>query len=374
MTRFSTSPLLGGQQYPALTGLRGLATLLVLCFHYFDGLLVFRPGWLGVDLLFVLCGFLITGRLLETRSQPHSAVLFLKNRFLRIVPVYVMLLTVYFWLLPSISHHLFAQQARQNAVHSGWYFSFLQNWLYVTDGYPAIPALAFLWSLAIQVQYYLLQAFLVHFIQNIRSIKIVLYALAVIAFSLRMSIRFEHTAEDFPLFLYNTLTRLDSFCAGALVYIHLREYGFRKKQSFRWLTLVSAALLAILSIAAGTTDFRDLLNSTFGVALFALLASGVIYNSLLPGRLQKLMSHPWLCFAGRISYGLYLYHVLVMALLSGYATDFISRIIGTHLLSETLAAVICMAISIMAAWFSHRFIEHYFLRFKTDTTKAGVYA
>jgi peptidoglycan/LPS O-acetylase OafA/YrhL len=369
MNAFNSPALLSGPHHRSLTGFRGLAALLVLCFHYFDGLHIFRFGWLGVDMLFVLTGFLITGRLLETRHLPNSTFQFLKNRFLRIVPLCFLLLAAYFWVLPALlpaglSH--VAQQSRVNSVNSPWYFSFLQNWLFVTNGYPAIPMLAFLWSLSIQVQFYLLAAFLLNAVQNIRSLKIILGALAIAGFMLRVNIRFECDGENFTPYMYNTLARMDSFCAGALAYIYVREQGLKKEKLLQRLAVIVSLLIMTLFVIMGTVDFRNVLNSTLGIALFALLTAIVLCLLLQTQNnwSSRFFSNRFLCFTGHISYSLYLYHVIIFALFSGYMHDGFSRLTGAGLPAETLAALTSMALSYAVAWASYRFLEQPLLKMK----------
>src|SRR5260370_35068071 len=113
--------------YPALDGLRGVAILLVVFLHNFRFMNYFFFGWLGVDLFFVLSGFLITDILLNTLGKPH----FLKNfyilRVLRIFPLYYFILIICLFVLPHIrSLQLNLDYYTNNQI---WLWTYLQNWL-----------------------------------------------------------------------------------------------------------------------------------------------------------------------------------------------------------------------------------------------------
>src|SRR5690349_948892 len=88
--------------YAGLDGLRGIAILLIIGYHIFDFIPLFNHGWLGVDLFFVLSGFLITDILLKTRGQKGYLKNFYVKRILRIFPVYYLTLVVFIYFLPAL--------------------------------------------------------------------------------------------------------------------------------------------------------------------------------------------------------------------------------------------------------------------------------
>ena len=90
------------QYYPALDGLRGLAILLVLVYHNFGFINYFFFGWLGVDLFFVLSGFLITDILLKTLGKPGYLKNFYGRRLLRIFPLYYLALVLFMFIIPGL--------------------------------------------------------------------------------------------------------------------------------------------------------------------------------------------------------------------------------------------------------------------------------
>src|ERR1700743_1695759 len=116
------------QHIPALDGIRGLAILLVLAWHSIPTIHPFFPAWVGVDLFFVLSGYLITGRLLATKDRPGFFSRFYRNRALRILPLYYTVVIVFLAMV-----HFFVQEKTlpSFSLYTGHWKSFLfftQNW------------------------------------------------------------------------------------------------------------------------------------------------------------------------------------------------------------------------------------------------------
>src|SRR6266480_5667042 len=173
-------PIVSKQRIPELDGLRGLAILLVLVFHYTaqEGLLAVGTlashvqrltimGWTGVDLFFVLSGFLIGGILMDVRSSPSYFKTFYYRRFFRIVPIY------YLWIILYVALILIAGHAITRLSNSGIrppldfgifsYFLFLQNVFPVMFSGLAGAWFGHLWSLAVEEQFYFVAPLVVRF-------------------------------------------------------------------------------------------------------------------------------------------------------------------------------------------------------------------
>ena len=84
------------QYIPQLDGIRGLAIILVISFHYLGNIPIFSFGWCGVDLFFVLSGYLITSRLITLQKQKNHLIKFYTNRALRILPLYYLTLIIFY--------------------------------------------------------------------------------------------------------------------------------------------------------------------------------------------------------------------------------------------------------------------------------------
>jgi peptidoglycan/LPS O-acetylase OafA/YrhL len=348
---------LGQKRISALDGFRGLAILLVIAFHYFDGLFIFRFGWLGVNMLFVLSGFLIMARLYENRFKPGIVKIYLINRALRIIPLLFIVLLGYFYLLPYVLPVNSAADIVQNKPYAPFYFSFTQASLFVVQGYPAIPTLAFLWSLSVQIHIYLWLAVLSFLPAGIRGLRLLMITCVLLGVLLRTLIRFETTDGSFTAYLYNPLTRMDDFCLGAWLYLHLATKGFIRAHAIRRLTIVALTLVLSIFIFEGV-NFTGWWLSTFGFVFIAVAAAGIIYQLLQKRNwLAHFFENAFLRFTGQISYGLYLFHILIFAYASGRLYDFFQKITGAGRLAETLSAVVCVGVSYVTALLAYRFIE-----------------
>ena len=299
---------------PELQGLRGLAVLGVLFYHChprLQGTWIHYAslwGWAGVNLFFVLSGFLITSILLESRSKPHYFRNFYGRRALRIWPVYVLALTVCYLNAPW-----FIGPTIWNAVKAApWlaYIFFVQNLFHLA----LPPAIGPTWSLAIEEQYYFLWAPTVRFLRRPWMLASVLGA-ALIASPL---LRHMHLHWLTPT---HTLIHLDGIAFGSLLALGLYTLHFSRRT---WLTLGLAALVlgiaATATIAGGTAFLDSSLATAFAGAVLAAIAStagapGDRSSSLrwtsARNPLNAALSRGPLAFYGRISYGLYMIHIMV---------------------------------------------------------------
>jgi peptidoglycan/LPS O-acetylase OafA/YrhL len=285
---------------PELQGLRGLAVLAVVLYHChprFEGTPFYRAslwGWTGVNLFFVLSGFLITSILLESRDKPHYFRNFYARRALRIWPVYVLVLVVCYlnapWFIgPSIV------DAIRNAPW--WaYILFLQNLFHLA----LPPAIGPTWSLAIEEQYYFLWAPIVRLLVRPWSLALFLVSALIASPLFRMS----HFAWITPT---HTLTHLDGIAMGSLLAIGLHTLLLSRRT---WLALGIAGMLigfpAAATIAGGTAFLDSALTAGFGGAVLASIASTGARNPL-----NAMLRRGFLAYFGRISYGMYMTHIMV---------------------------------------------------------------
>lgn len=321
---------------PELQGLRGLAVLAVVVYHSHPrlaGTPLYRAslwGWAGVNLFFVLSGFLITSILLESRNKPHYFRNFYGRRALRIWPVYLLVLGIVY----ARADWFVGEPPFKAILHAPWwaYLLFLQNLLHTA----LPPALGPTWSLAIEEQYYVVWAPLVRLFSRPWLLVGVL-ATALVASPL---FRMTHHAWITPT---HTLTHLDGIAMGSLIAIGLHTLRWNRRT---WMLLGAAGMVSGLCLAftvLGGTAFLDCgLTLGFGGAVLSAIAS-TGYRTPLHASLRR---GP-LPYYGRISYGMYMTHILVFVYfgwfdkqMDPYGIAGNLAIIGFRLAAATVAATI----------------------------------
>jgi peptidoglycan/LPS O-acetylase OafA/YrhL len=285
---------------PELQGLRGLAVLAVVFYHCHPRL-VGTPvhyaslwGWAGVNLFFVLSGFLITSILLESRNKEKYFRNFYGRRALRIWPVYVLVLIAVYLNAPWFIGATITQAVKT----APWlaYIFFVQNLFHLA----LPPAVGQTWSLAIEEQYYFLWAPIVRFLRNPWALAAVL-AVALIA---SPAFRF---ADLHSMTLTNTLIHLDGIALGSLLALGLYTLTLSRR-TWLWIGFGSMVLgfAATATIAGGTSLLDSSLALAFAGTVLSAMASTGSRNPL-----NAALRRGPLAFYGRISYGLYMIHIAI---------------------------------------------------------------
>ena len=371
------SDIKSSSRVPALDGVRGVAVLVIL-FHH----LVLRSGidqsmwwdrqiyklahssWLGVDIFFVLSGFLITGILLKAKGSDNYFRSFYGRRILRIFPLYYGYLLLVFILVPLVVGHELQGAAKGHQV---WYWFYLSNINVALEGWPqpGNGSVGHFWSLAIEEQFYLLWPFAVWSLDRSR----LLYVAAACFFG---AIVFRIAAPEI-LDIYVLLpTRMDSLAAGACLAIIISGdagTGVLGKWPLLLFWSCTAMLLAFGISAGGRLVFWDEVISIVGYTIIAAAVASLIGMLLIAREgslLLKLFSSRTLTFFGKYSYGLYVLHVPVIAFLysSGFQAELFPRILGSSLPGVFAFSVIGGALSVLFAILSYHFWEARFLRLK----------
>jgi peptidoglycan/LPS O-acetylase OafA/YrhL len=294
---------------PQLDGLRAFAILPVLLTHSW----YYAPdvpiswlgpqGWIGVDLFFVLSGFLITRILIESKGAPRYYLNFYARRGLRVWPVYYLLLFFVFVVCAHLPPH-WNRYFPRTLFPAPYFIFYLQNTFF---DLPTIPlALAITWSLATEEQFYLLWPFLISRLKETR-LPTVLVSIIVATPIIRFF--------AYPLLgtASNTFFRFDQLAAGALLAWYVRSAGFDPAKLLR-LSWAGAALFAA-SLCVAVYDGRPGLYIDYGYLYLplALGCVGLIGLALtLPDSSPFIRLLNWrvLRYTGKISYGLYLYHII----------------------------------------------------------------
>jgi len=292
------------QRITQLDGLRGVAILMVFIFHAFHANLL----WMGVDLFFVLSGFLITGILLDGKSKPFGAYIggFYRRRARRILPAYIVALV--------IAAALFGV-----GWLSYWYLYLGAMNLVIPLGLTSLTVLP-LWSLAVEEQFYLIWPVAVYFLSR-RHIAILAVSLLLLAPVLRF-IFTPHFISPYSIYMLLPF-RMDTLAAGALIAIVWPEIQDRmqKHSELRvrivifWSCGFAIALIAALVLnslgykpnSGSRIGNTVLLEATLAIttSLFVLTLLGVGKSSLSSRPMVKL---------GRISYSIYLIHLTALAI------------------------------------------------------------
>jgi peptidoglycan/LPS O-acetylase OafA/YrhL len=356
------------RHYPALDGLRGIAILAVFFSHFGGGHkstnFVIRTwshiadaGWMGVDLFFVLSGFLITGILLDTAHRENRVKNFYVRRALRIFPLFYGVLFGFLLLTPVLHLHWRAGHLL--------YFFYLSNMIPVFA--PALPTpgtsvdLVHLWSLAVEEQFYLLWPFVVWLVKDRTILLRICLAIMSSAFLLRIALL---TFGVDPLIVYSLLfTRADSLICGSALAILVRGSA-PESLPVKWILPLSGALVVCLFLITGTGSHETMLISTVGFTAIAIFCGCLVYRAQQgEGWIAALGKQRWLRFFGRYSYGLYIYHGLLVVFLFPLVYP-VQRMVHSVFWGSILYLLLSLGLTVGIAMMSYHFFEAPILRLK----------
>jgi peptidoglycan/LPS O-acetylase OafA/YrhL len=333
---------------PQLDAVRGIAIILVLMVNTSEKypslhlLPIFGNGWMGVDLFFVLSGFLITGILLDSKNSKDYFKNFYARRSLRILPLYYSVLIFMFVIVPFVrpseAHQIFERS-------SPWwaYPLFLQNFL-ITFSPLAVGPLGVTWSLAIEEQFYLVWSVTVRFFSPAHLKRIALSTL------------FLSPLVGFYLSTHQLYTYSNLFCRivgpmmGSLLALIVRSEKFQPTKYLNpaWFAFPIAASIAFLCEARNAR--------WLAFSFVAIAAASFIFLALFSSQkwLQSLLRSRFLIFTGTISYGLYLLHKIPFDAAQAFHFD-------RH---PGLVVPLLILISYILAFASWNFLEKPFLSLK----------
>lgn len=352
--------------YPTLDGLRGVAILLVVLYHNFAFIPVFNYGWLGVDLFFVLSGFLITDILLHTRDTRNYFKNFYIRRILRIFPLYYLSLLLFLIILPSFSN--FPLDVSYYQKHQWWFWTYLQNWTLIFDYDGHAVALNHFWSLAVEEQFYLVWPFIIIlFNKPGRTLLFCLIALVTVILA-RLYI-WNHR-EAFPsyqwLFLF---TRIDGLLIGSMLAVIYRANPDLLHKYSTYLILFLAGVNFGIYFLDKEINFP--VWAVVGYTTFAIIFALLVYESIRSGNkaFNFIFNNPVLHFLGKYSYGFYIFHWPVFLLAQPYCNSlagqwFTPGSLSYQLFSAVLATLAGLAVSVIVF---HLFEKH-FLKLKKRFT------
>jgi peptidoglycan/LPS O-acetylase OafA/YrhL len=305
---------------PALDGVRGTAALMVFVLHYGGGAqssilpvrvigTLIKFGWSGVSLFFVLSGFLISGILWNSYQSAGWWIRFYARRSLRIFPLYYLAILIAVAVETTIG-------ATWQHLQAFWVYIF-----YLRDIPPLFGLagsvsgtihLSHFWSLAVEEQFYIIWPFVLGIFAGQRR-----KAMRLILFLWMLSFLFRIAVTGLNLDPYWSVAFLPGRCgellAGAYLTLALRGDAKEVQRLYRLLPIASLASFLLFDLAAilpQSTDPTSPLISTLGLAALSIFFASVIGLSLRPGVIQSVFSLGWLRWFGKISYGIYVYHLL----------------------------------------------------------------
>ena len=357
------------QHIPELDGLRGLAILLVTIYRFGRGIPVSSSGNVlaqtielgnhGVELFFVLSGFLITGILLDTRGQSHQLRNFFARRSLRIFPLYFAALVVCLWCIPALAgwaELTTIQQAFTPAREQQFYL-----WFYLTnvqmslvDSWCFGPLDPF-WSLAVEEHFYLLWPLVIVLCRPraLLGVALSLTGLCLVTRTIWLASGGSGTAAEVL-----TVWRADGLLIGALAAMLIRS------NAPHWSNLADVARrlmipTLVLAIAIDATDRRIwLINSSLWTFAWLCLLVNIM-SSKPGGRLREFFAQSWLRNLGQLSYGMYVFQSPLIPLVAALGWT-----VGVSLPVDLLYVAFMFALTLGVAWCSWHGFEKHCLRLK----------
>ena len=361
---------------PALDGVRGFAVLGVACSHLFPGTPhssldtfvhnTFAFGASGVDLFFVLSGFLITGILYDSLPDPGFFRKFYARRVLRIFPLYYGVLAAF-----ALAALIFGLNFHHQLLSLALY---LQNSTLIAQRIrdyagPTFLPLPHFWSLAIEEQFYLVWPVTVFLLRTRRRL-LGFCAAALLLCPFLRSFLFLH-GVNYYIVETNTLCRSDSLLAGAALALLFRSrLHDRVLRAAAWIFLAGAGSGVLLAYASSHGPFFNTATGyqiflAFDFSALALTFVGVITLSLHSRPVSAVCTLRPMRWLGKYSYGIYVLHLILF----GYLYEPLRHLLSLYLTPNKatgilIAGILIFLLSLLAAYLSYHLFEKHFLRLK----------
>ncbi|CAN5245545.1 acyltransferase [soil metagenome] len=369
----------GEVRISALDGLRGLAILLVLIHHgvYFfptsGSEEVFMRlvggwsawGWIGVDLFFVLSGYLITNILLNTWQSPKYFRTFFARRTLRIFPLYYLSLFLFFYIMPFLGYDITHVPPGERI----WFWTYTLNFFYGIQNHIPLWMCHF-WSLCVEEHFYLFWPVVVWLFGG--RIKYICISIIIAVTALRFGLCISGVK---PLAIYTmTVTRIDTLAMGALIAALQHSGGglASLRPYCRWLAPLMGGYIFLLTLLTGGLNPLSQTVLLWGLPAVALFWACclLLIVSAHPERFEvRLLSHPILKSLGTYSYGLYVFHLPILGVVHhwlGTANNLQITMLPTFFGSQipmvvTQSAIMILLTCIMAVTCFHLYEKSFLL-------------
>jgi peptidoglycan/LPS O-acetylase OafA/YrhL len=352
--------------FPNLNGVRCIAAMMVIISHielnkaYFQLNNYFQEvkhlGRLGVSLFFVLSGFLITYLLMREKEEKGKIKLsfFYWRRILRIWPLYYFVVLLSLFVLPTISFfqipnfHLDFDTNFQFLLVCFLFICFLSN---VIISIKLVPFATQTWSIGTEEQFYLMWPILINEIKNLKKwflFIIIFYNVLIICInsSLFENVKYIGLIRD-----YCNMIQIDTLTVGAL-----GAYYFYKKDGFIKIITTDSAFILSISVLI-IAIFYDVKIAFFNSSFYALLFIIVILNLVCNKRFLKVLENNFFTYMGKISFGLYMYHQIMIVLC-------INVLIKLNFMNNIILYIASLITTVLVASLSYEFLEKPFLKMK----------
>lgn len=376
----------GGGRNPALDGVRGLAVTLLLLAHLLvldtsrgwmetAAASAIRMSWICIDIFFCLSAFLITRILLDTRESPDYIRSFFGRRFLRIIPLYYLVLFMFFVVVPRLDLYehgrTFWLHGRENSL---WYWLFGENLRIAVQGDYAHEHLSIAWTLSVEEQFYILWPWLVAWLRPSAMARLCVLLVGA-ALAARLSLA---ALGAGPKVLHTfTLCRMDGIALGAYIAIMSRTPGWierwkrRMPALFAGLAVALAAGAVFVRFTEPSPKFTEFVYSRFfqgpGYSISVAFAGVLVFLAAFgepAGMARRVFCSRPLQIAGAYSYGLYLLHGPVRYLLHRHGVFSVSDHMDRPWAAQLLNYLVVGGASLLAAWGSWHLVEAPALRLK----------
>ena len=337
---------------PEIDALRAIAVLSVIIFHFKKNLL--PGGFLGVDIFFVISGYLITSLFIEEFKAKNSFSFsnFINKRLRRLLPamlftIFITIIPAYIFLLPSEFNQLINSSFFSIFFSSNFYFNFVGQdyWLNVASTKPLLN----LWSLSLEVQYYLIfSLFIFIFFKYFRNF---FSPSCLIVFFVSLIYVFNNSIDTNPSSFYLLHARIWEFLPGSLIAL----YQNRIRSFFYFINENVFIVLSILFFAISLIFYKKLGINIVYYNLFAVTGSCLLIIFLQPNTIFfKILTNKILVFIGLISYSLYLIHYPLIII---YRSFYFQNTYSNQTIYEEIIIIFLL---FFLSVFSYFFIEKIF--------------
>jgi peptidoglycan/LPS O-acetylase OafA/YrhL len=357
---------------PELDGIRGIAILLVIVWHYVVvpgitsnseivavGLNLLGNTWSGVDLFFVLSGFLIGGILIDNRDARNYFKTFYLRRFFRIVPLYFGWIALFILLTAILAKFVFIpEELATNAIPLWTYFTFTQNIAMALQGEFGGEWLAVTWSLAIEEQFYLIMPLFVLLVPKKHLPWITIVLVVSVLFMRRLHLAIFWTSLGLYVF---APYRADALLLGVLCAWIVRQERWRA-----WLERRTIVLYIPMIILMGYWVQKNLrgyggqitsyTTTMYGYTILALMYALFLLIAVVErkGIVKTITRLGFLRLLGTLAYGIYLFHQTVNILMHHF-------LIGSNRTIETpldgLITLAAFGVTVGLAYLSWTYFE-----------------